>query len=433
MHPAFRPLFVCAAACLAATLTLFAGADVDAIFKAFWDAPSPRDAARIAPDIVASGVSFDEALRRFKAGRSYSAMVKTGVLATRYRAPNGLEFYYALNVPKSYDPARKYQVRIHLHGGVSRETNGVRGDGSIGALAGAEQIYILPYAWIDAPWWADSQLENLRTILDMVKRTYNVDENRVALAGVSDGGTGAYYVAMRDTTPYASFLPLNGFIKVLSSVTAWDLFPNNLRNKPFFVVNGGKDPLYPTRVVEPSVVHLKTRGVEVDYRPQPNAVHNTAWWPQVAPLFEAFVTAHPRNPLPDRLTWQSTASRADSRANWLIVDRLGPRNAGDAPLEDVNDLGANGATLFSNTDVNGRVDLIRAANTVRATTRGVSEFTLLLSPDVFDFTKPVRIETNGRLAFEGQVEKSVETLAKWAARDNDRTMLFAAELHVTVR
>jgi hypothetical protein len=31
------------------------------------------------------------------------------------------------------------------------------------------------------------------------------------------------------------------------------------------------------------------------------------------------------------------------------------------------------------------------------------------------------------------VVRSVETLAKWAARDNDRTMLFGAELHVQVK
>ena len=30
---------------------------------------------------------------------------------------------------------------------------------------------------------------------------------------------GAYYVAMRDTTPYASFLPLNGHILVLAEPT----------------------------------------------------------------------------------------------------------------------------------------------------------------------------------------------------------------------
>jgi hypothetical protein len=78
----------------------------------------------------------------------------------------------------------------------------------------------------------------------------------------------------------------------------------------------------------------------------------------------------------------------------------------------------------------GRVDLVRSGNTVTATTRGVKEFTLLLSPDQFDFGKPFKVVVNGRVAFDGTVERSVATLMKWAARDNDRTMLFAAELKI---
>ena len=407
-----------------------AGKDVDAAFKRFWDARTPQEAARLVPDIVGSGIAFDEALKRFKTGRPYAAKVQKGVIKTSYRAPNGLEFFYALNVPESYDPTVKYQARIQLHGGVSREANGIRGDGTIGALAGAEQIYILPYGWNDAPWWGDDQVANVRTILDAVKRTYNVDENRVAVAGVSDGGSGLYYVAMRDTTPYASFLPLNGFIMVLPSVDAGDLFPNNLRNKPFFVINGGRDPLYPTRVVEPYVNHLKTHGVELEFHPQVNGVHNTAWWPDVVDSFEAFVSSHPRNPLPDKLTWQSTATHFDNRADWLIIDKLALQTVKTAPLDDLNRIGDH--AMFENLSPNGRVDLVRTGNTVKATTRGVAEFTLLLSP-VFDFSKPVRVETNGNVVFEGTVAKSVDTLAKWAAQDNDRTMLFAAELHVKVK
>jgi hypothetical protein len=37
---------------------------------------------------------------------------------------------------------------------------------------------------------------------------------------------------------------------------------------------------------------------------------------------------------------------------------------------------------------------------------------------------------NGRIAFDGRVDKSADTLRKWAARDNDRTMLFAAEIKI---
>ena len=78
----------------------------------------------------------------------------------------------------------------------------------------------------------------------------------------------------------------------------------------------------------------------------------------------------------------------------------------------------------------GRVELTRTGNTVTVATRNVKEFTLLLSPDQFDFEKSIKVMVNGRVAFNGHVEKSVATLTKWASRDNDRTMLFAAELKI---
>ena len=37
---------------------------------------------------------------------------------------------------------------------------------------------------------------------------------------------------------------------------------------------------------------------------------------------------------------------------------------------------------------------------------------------------------SGRVVFNSRVAPSLATLLKWAARDNDRTMLFAAEVHI---
>src|SRR6185436_14846456 len=86
--------------------------------------------------------------------------------------------------------------------------------------------------------------------------------------------------------------------------------------------------------------------------------------------------------------------------------------------------------LFARTTPTGRVDLTRSGNVVTATTRGVAAFTLLLSPDQFDFARPVKVVANGRTVFDGKVEKQLRTLLKFAAVDNDRTMLFGAEVHV---
>ena len=88
--------------------------------------------------------------------------------------------------------------------------------------------------------------------------------------------------------------------------------------------------------------------------------------------------------------------------------------------------------LFARGGSSGRVDLTRVGNVVTAVTRGVAAFTLLLSPDQFDFAKPVKVSVNGRTLFDGKVEKNVRTLLKYAASDNDRTMLFGAELHIAV-
>jgi hypothetical protein len=416
-----------AVAALASAVSLNAAhADLDAAFARFWSAKDPSAAARAATDIVKSGAAFDEVYSRLRQGRTYANDVPTGTLQGK-RAQLVGNLGYTLEIPVNYDPARKYQVRIQLHGGVGRPANATRRSAGIGRLTGAEQIYILPQAWNEATWWTDIQLENLRAILDTVKRTYNVDENRVVVSGVSDGGTGAYYVAMRDPTPYASFLPLNGFLLVLSSESVGiggDLYPGNLRNRPFFVVNGGRDPLYPASAVEPSLDQLRKGGVQMVYKPQPEAGHDTSWWPQVKDDFEAFVREHPRAPFPDRLTWESSETGPSGRIHWLILESIGSRSDDAQEPPD---------RVFRHRGRSGRIALERTGNLVAATTRSVEEFTLLLSPDQFDFGQPVKVTTNGHVAFEGRVEKSVATMMKWAARDNDRTMLFGAEVKVKVR
>ena len=361
-----------------------------------------------------------------KEGRAYSRSVPTGAMKKRHGA-----YPYWLVVPASYDPAKRWQVRFQLHGGVMRDDDSLRGDGTV-RLAGDDQIYVMPSGWRDAPWWSDQQVASLRAILEDIKRDYNVDENRVFLSGVSDGATGLYYIATHDTTPYAAFLPLNGYYLVLRSpdlALRSPVFLNNLRNKPFFIVNGGRDPLYPVNIVEPSIAHLNQGGVRITYLPQPDAGHDTSWWPTVKEPFERFTRAHPRVPLPDTFTWEVSDAKTWNRAHWLVIDALGSTPSDAQDLPDLNVSG--NAPIFRNSR-SGRVDLSRAGNTVAMRTRGVKGLTLLLSPDQFDFDKDVKVVVNGRTMFEGRVEKSVTILQKWAARDNDRTMLFGAELKISI-
>ena len=88
--------------------------------------------------------------------------------------------------------------------------------------------------------------------------------------------------------------------------------------------------------------------------------------------------------------------------------------------------------MFPRQRESGRIDLIRTENRVEARTRGVAAFTLLLSPDQFDLNRAITIVVNGRTVYDGMVRRDIRTLLKWAARDNDRTMLFAAELPIAL-
>jgi membrane-associated protease RseP (regulator of RpoE activity) len=278
--------------------------------------------------------------------------------------------------------------------------------------------------------------------------------------------------------------------------------------------------LYPAHVVELYVDHLRKLGVPVVYRVYPELDHSTEWWPNERPELESFVHDHPREPLPDTISWQTERVDRFNRAHWLIIDRLGAV-AGERRLPDTNllrlgreldfglrvnwavdrgrrahDVAAgsnafriglragdrfveiNGTPVETGQDIarqmeqwaegaplrfvverdgdrvvlegafdpaevelpptpifprrrpSGRVDLVRRGNVVEASTDGVKAFTLLLSPSIFDFRRPITVVANGRTVFDGIVEPSVATLLKWAARDNDRTMVFGAELTI---
>ena len=184
---------------------------------------------------------------------------------------------------------------------------------------------------------------------------------------------------------------------------------------------------------------MKKTGVAIDYHPQPLGEYNTAWWPDVKDAFETFAAEHPRDPSPARLTWEASSNLKHNRAHWLVIDKLGARatQSNDARnmAPDVNDYSPSEAMavpLFERRERSGRVDLVRTGNAVEATSRGVAAYTLLVSPDAFDLTQPIKVTSNGRVVFDAMVQPNAATLMKWAARDNDRTMLYAAEIPIAL-
>ena len=409
-----------------------------AAMRAFHAAESPRDVAAAVRQVLASGASIEAIRAELQAGRVYvprpaGRMVKTSRV-------NGIDLDNTIEIPDGYTPDRRWPLRVSLHGGVGREAP-ARGTAAARQLTnripGDAEIVIHPRAWSSLEWWKPLQVDNVLRLVDRVKREYNVDESRVYVTGISDGGTGVYFLGMREATMWAACLPLNGHPSVLANPdTGADgrLYAANLSNCPLHIVNGGKDPLYPAASVAPLVEMMTRGGVPIDFQVYPDAGHDVSWWPEERPRFAAFLSAHVRKAHPERVSWETERTDRYNRFRWLVIERLGARPS-DVPLADVNTVGRSGGrtvSLYDRDRPSGRADARRQGNAFEIETRGVQQLTLLLSPDALDLTRAVRVTVNGRIVHDRIVTQDAATLLEWAARDRDRTMLYTAALRVAV-
>ena len=402
---------------------------VQELVAGLWEAETPRDRELAVRALIASGAGTTALGSLLRAGRVYGPDPATGLLEHQWVHEDGTVFPYLLWIPESYDPARRYPVRVYLHGGVSRGPwePGERWWRNTDRVRSEQHIALIPAAWSEARWWHRSQVESLREILRRVRTVYNTDENRVSMIGISDGGTGAYFFAFRDTTPWASFLPFIAHPAVLLNPSVGAdgaMYLHNLTNKPLFIVNGTEDRLYPTRVVEPFLAEFADAGVDVVYRPQEGGGHDTRWWPGEAERIDRFIRDRPRKPHPARVSWEVEQGSPYTRAHWVRIDELGPTQ-GDRRFAPSLLLDAG---LFS-----GRIDAEREGNTIRIESAGVRRFTVLLSEDALDLDRPVQVVWNGSVVFHAGVRRDAAVLARWAAEDDDRTMLYQAELTIDWR
>lgn len=372
--------------------------------------------------------AFAAAYARFRSGPVHGADVPRGRVEHTRTNGDGQEHRYVLIVPEEYDPSRRYPVAFYLHGGIARSDPGPGGRWwrNYDVIIGHDRIGVVPLSWGESMWWQASQVENLRGILSDVKRAYNVDENRVVVFGASDGGTGAYFLGFRETTPWAAFLPFIGDPRVLlnpANGVDGDMHLANITNKPLFIVNGEQDPLYPVRQIIPFLAALENVSAPFEFTPKPGG-HDIRWWPEEEANIERFVEAHPRNPHPERIFWATERTDRYNRAHWLVIDELGTL-AGDDERRYLASVTAGGA--------GGIVDARRVGNSVTLLAHGVRRLRLLISPDAFDLEQPIRVSANGETVFEGMVQPNVETLRRWAAVDQDRTMLYAAEISIELQ
>ena len=385
-----------------------AAADNTALVNQFWSTTDNGQNAEIQSQLISSSSDVSTLYQLLKTGPTYRSDVPTGQQESIRIAADGTRFPFIFLVPDDYDPTHRYPVEFMLHGGVSRpewEPGGGWWRRGFDSLKQTDRIVVVPASWVDAFWWHENQAENLPAILNTLKASYNIDEDRVTLTGVSDGGTGAYFFAFKQPTPWAAFLPYIGHPGVLrnqQSGGGYRLYFENLMSKPLYIVNGENDRLYPASSVAPFIEILAEEGVDHIWKVIPEGGHNTNWLPDEAPMIEKFKQDNPRNALPERVQWVADRTDKFNRNLWVQIDSM--------------------------SQTPGLLEVNRNGNEFRVLARGVSEFTLLLNPEEVNFSQAIQVYVNSGNIFDEIVAQDKQTLLHWASKDLDRSMLFTAEL-----
>jgi phospholipase/carboxylesterase len=152
---------------------------------------------------------------------------------------------FSLYVPEYYTPDRAWPLVMALHGGSGNGRNflwsWLRDARSLGA------ILVAPTATGNT--WAlmgeDADTPNLARILDSVRRRWNIDESKLLLTGMSDGGTFCYVTGLESASPFTHLAPVAATFHPLMAEM---VDAERLRGLPVYVVHGRLDWMFPVQV-----------------------------------------------------------------------------------------------------------------------------------------------------------------------------------------
>jgi len=175
---------------------------------------------------------------------------------------------YALYVPRSFDPARKYPLVVSLHDELSDHRLNLRR--VVGDFTEKDYVVACPSAR-GSMGYAGIPEKDIYDVLADVKRRIPIDENRVYLTGISTGGGGALRLGLTRPDIWAAVAAVCPDIPRGIE----DLAPNAL-NLPVRLFHGDQDPAISVERSRQWYQRLLDVGVRVEYTEYPGVRHN-AW------------------------------------------------------------------------------------------------------------------------------------------------------------
>lgn len=177
---------------------------------------------------------------------------------------------FSLYVPEYYDPDKAWPVIVAMHGGSGHGRSFLwtwlreaRGRGAI----------VISPSSIDSTWSLtgnDQDTANIERMLGFVAEEWNVDEDKLLLTGMSDGGTFSYVSGLQDTSPFTHLAPISSSFHPMLLEFVED---NRLKDLPVYITHGALDWMFPLEIAESAAQAFKDKGASVVYRPIDDLSH----------------------------------------------------------------------------------------------------------------------------------------------------------------
>ncbi len=195
----------------------------------------------------------------------------------------GVMMPYRLFVPEGYKAKKKYPLVLWLHGAAGRGTDNLKQITQGNAVAARAFVSSAAQkkwpAFVLAPQcpenhvWANVQAAEmnaeLRTVLellDAVRKQYNIDPDRVYVAGQSMGGFATWDLLARAPERFAAALPLCARANTSAA--------KNMKRVAIWAFHGDADETVPVSGSRDAIAAIRAAGGEPKYTEYPGVGHN---------------------------------------------------------------------------------------------------------------------------------------------------------------